>query len=156
MDLPSSYLVQFVTEIEARYVSSSKSGKTRFARYQNSSECLRPLSQEYEAFEEQMRTIASNKGCEPNVLIREDFPHFAWYYWVTGATWSKLKHLWLRRLGMTGNTYSLDLQFFSRVAHTLVCMYAPIDDAAPWIPQRLFGRARGRRHEGQCRRHPRS
>src|SRR5208337_4171174 len=44
---------------------------------------------------------------------------------------------------------------FILALHTLICMYAPIGDTAPWVPGRLFGWARGRRHKEQCRRRPR-
>jgi hypothetical protein len=76
--LPASYLVNFITEVEARYVCASKNGKTRFARLPEFLRMLQPFSPEYEAFEEQMEAIARERGCKPNHLERESFPRFAW------------------------------------------------------------------------------
>ena len=76
MDPPSSYLVQFVTEIEARYVRVS--GKTRFARLPEFLRMLSTFSKEYQDFEQQMPTRASNRGSERNHLGWKDFPEFEW------------------------------------------------------------------------------
>jgi hypothetical protein len=78
MGLPASYLTEFIFEVEARYLSSSNDGKTRFARLPEFLRMLRPNSQEYLAFEERVSSLAREKGCEPNDLRREDFPRFTW------------------------------------------------------------------------------
>jgi hypothetical protein len=78
MGVPASYLTYFITEVEARYISVSKNGKTRFARLPEFLRMLQPFSQEYKAFEEQMNAIAIERGCKPNDLERESFPRFMW------------------------------------------------------------------------------
>jgi hypothetical protein len=76
MDPPSSYLVQFVTEIEARYVSVS--GKTRFARLPEFLRMLSTFSKEYQDFEQQMTTQVINGGSERTHRGWKDFPEFEW------------------------------------------------------------------------------
>jgi hypothetical protein len=76
--IPASYLVNFVDEVEARYVSSSMKGKSRFARLPAFMRMLGPSSSEYAAFEKAMAAIAKEKGCQPIDLGRERMPKFAW------------------------------------------------------------------------------
>lgn len=78
MGLPASYLVEFIVEVEARYVTASKRGKTRFARLPEFLRMLEPFSDQYKAFEEEMRALAREKGCKPTDLERENFPTFNW------------------------------------------------------------------------------
>lgn len=78
MGLPGSYLVEFITEIEARYVTASSVGKKRFARLPEFLRMLQPSSDSYKAFEEHMSILAKEKRCEPRDLQRESFPPFEW------------------------------------------------------------------------------
>jgi hypothetical protein len=76
MDPPPSYLAEFVSEIEARYVGVS--GKTRFARLPEFLRMLSPFSKEYEDFEQRVRAKAINGQSERSHPAWKGFPEFEW------------------------------------------------------------------------------
>jgi hypothetical protein len=73
------YLFQFITECAYEYVRGKVTGKARFKKLPETLRKLIPLSEEYRSFEEELRKIAEEKGCQPRDLDnRRRWPKFKW------------------------------------------------------------------------------
>jgi hypothetical protein len=77
--LRHDYLFQFVSECTYEYIRRKTVGKARFKKLPDTLRRLIPLSDEYRHFEEELRNIATQEGCQPQDLTDEiHWPKFKW------------------------------------------------------------------------------
>ncbi len=74
---PPTYLPEFISDVTKKYLFESKGGKQRFRRLPGILGMVHPMSEEYRAFEEEIRAIAKEKGCKPEELHdSSEWPEF--------------------------------------------------------------------------------
>lgn len=77
--LQRGYLFQFISECAYEYIRGKAVGKARFNKLPETLRKIIPLSEEYRSFEEELRTIATDEGCQPGDLDnRRRWPKFKW------------------------------------------------------------------------------
>lgn len=77
--LPPGYFFQFISECSRMYVFDSGKGRKRFSRLPEILRRMSPVSAEYTAFADHLKSLAEVKGCDPHLLHdKEDWPEFKW------------------------------------------------------------------------------
>jgi hypothetical protein len=77
--LRRGYLFQFISECSYEYIRGKTVGKARFKKLPETLRKIIPLSKEYQSFDEELRAIATEKGCQPEHLDnRRRWPKFKW------------------------------------------------------------------------------
>ena len=77
--LPTTYLPEFITEVNLRYASSFKAGKDRFRQLPRILRMIDPLTNEYKVFEKRLHDQAKKLNCSPlDLQFGGNFPRIKW------------------------------------------------------------------------------